>query len=119
MSPNLRIALLLVCICVCAATSSCDHDIANETGSISSKNPTTESENFVRLSDLQAGLDKSGDVNLGLDIADASPDHYQETPAAIAEGKKLFSRYNCTGCHGNGGGGSGPALMDDRWFYGS
>lgn len=36
----------------------------------------------------------------------------------IAQGKRLFSWYNCTGCHGHGGGGSGPALMDDSWIYG-
>jgi cytochrome c oxidase cbb3-type subunit 3 len=25
---------------------------------------------------------------------------------------------NCSGCHANGGGGMGPALMDDEWIYG-
>jgi cytochrome c oxidase cbb3-type subunit 3 len=37
----------------------------------------------------------------------------------MSEGKRLFSWYNCTGCHGQGGGGSGPPLMDARWIYGS
>jgi cytochrome c oxidase cbb3-type subunit III len=37
---------------------------------------------------------------------------------AISEGKRLFSHFNCSGCHGNGGGGIGPALMDDEWIYG-
>ena len=37
----------------------------------------------------------------------------------IAEGQKLFNWYNCSGCHSNGGGGMGPALMDDMWIYGS
>ncbi|PYQ47863.1 MAG: hypothetical protein DMF59_17700 [Acidobacteria bacterium] len=27
--------------------------------------------------------------------------------------------YNCSGCHAHGGGGIGPALMDDEWTYGS
>jgi cytochrome c oxidase cbb3-type subunit 3 len=36
----------------------------------------------------------------------------------LAEGKRLFSAYNCTGCHANGGGGMGPALMDRTWIYG-
>jgi cytochrome c oxidase cbb3-type subunit 3 len=26
---------------------------------------------------------------------------------------------NCSGCHANGGGAMGPALMDDEWIYGS
>jgi cytochrome c oxidase cbb3-type subunit 3 len=38
---------------------------------------------------------------------------------AISEGKRLFTWYNCQGCHANGGGGMGPPLMDDRWRYGS
>ncbi len=37
----------------------------------------------------------------------------------ITQGKKLFSWFNCNGCHSNGGGGSGPPLMDDNWIYGS
>jgi cytochrome c oxidase cbb3-type subunit 3 len=37
----------------------------------------------------------------------------------MAEGKRLFTYFNCSGCHGNGGGGMGPPLMDDRWIYGS
>jgi cytochrome c oxidase cbb3-type subunit 3 len=38
---------------------------------------------------------------------------------AISEGKRLFTWYNCVGCHANGGGGMGPPLMDDLWIYGS
>jgi cytochrome c oxidase cbb3-type subunit 3 len=37
----------------------------------------------------------------------------------LSEGKRLFGWYNCNGCHSNGGGGSGPALMDAHWVYGS
>src|SRR5215208_116951 len=34
------------------------------------------------------------------------------------EGKRLFTQYNCSGCHFNGGGGIGPPLMDAVWIYG-
>jgi cytochrome c oxidase cbb3-type subunit 3 len=44
---------------------------------------------------------------------------YENNAYSISEGKKLFSAFNCTGCHANGGGGSGPALIDDHWIYGS
>jgi cytochrome c oxidase cbb3-type subunit 3 len=43
---------------------------------------------------------------------------YSNSPFAISEGKRLFTWYNCSGCHGRGGGGMGPALMDSRWLYG-
>jgi cytochrome c oxidase cbb3-type subunit 3 len=36
----------------------------------------------------------------------------------VSEGKRLFTQYNCSGCHFNGGGGIGPALMDAQWVYG-
>lgn len=37
----------------------------------------------------------------------------------LSQGKRLYEWFNCNGCHANGGGDSGPALMDDRWIYGS
>jgi cytochrome c oxidase cbb3-type subunit 3 len=45
---------------------------------------------------------------------------YQDNAWGIAEGKRLYSAYNCAPCHGtNGGGAIGPPLMDDKWIYGS
>jgi cytochrome c oxidase cbb3-type subunit 3 len=43
---------------------------------------------------------------------------YEGNAYHMSEGKRLFQWFNCTGCHANGGGGSGPALIDDRWIYG-
>ena len=37
---------------------------------------------------------------------------------AVAEGKRLFTQFNCVGCHAHGGGGIGPPLMDATWRYG-
>jgi cytochrome c oxidase cbb3-type subunit 3 len=44
---------------------------------------------------------------------------YADNAYALSEGKRLFTWYNCNGCHAEGGGGQGPALMDDVWTYGS
>jgi len=44
---------------------------------------------------------------------------YERNAYAVNQGKRLFRWYNCTGCHSNGGGGIGPALMDSEWRYGS
>jgi cytochrome c oxidase cbb3-type subunit 3 len=51
----------------------------------------------------------------------APPEHgpYDQSAYAVGEGKRLFSAFNCTGCHNHGGGGIGPALMDAEWIYGS
>jgi cytochrome c oxidase cbb3-type subunit III len=47
------------------------------------------------------------------------PKTYQESAYAVSEGQRLYEQYNCVGCHAHGGGGMGPALMDDVWIYGS
>ena len=44
---------------------------------------------------------------------------YEQNAFALTEGKRLFSQMNCVGCHAYGGGAIGPALMDDKWIYGS
>ena len=43
---------------------------------------------------------------------------YEDNAYALSEGKRLFAAYNCNGCHSMGGGGMGPALMDQTWIYG-
>jgi cytochrome c oxidase cbb3-type subunit 3 len=71
--------------------------------------PASTRADTVRLTDLQPGKSEPQPFVL-------SP--YQKNAYGIAEGKRLFSAMNCTGCHANGGGAIGPALMDDKWIYG-
>ncbi len=56
------------------------------------------------------------------------PDHtapkihnpYANNRDARGEGRQLFVRFNCSGCHGGrAGGGMGPSLRDVDWLYGS
>jgi Cytochrome c, mono- and diheme variants len=72
--------------------------------------PAATSETAVAMSELQPGP-KARD----LPVVNA----YEKNAYAVAEGERLFGAYNCTGCHSHGGGGIGPALMDDEWIYGS
>jgi cytochrome c oxidase cbb3-type subunit 3 len=45
---------------------------------------------------------------------------YHDSVAAMTEGRQLFVRMNCSGCHGGrAGGGMGPSLRDVDWLYGS
>jgi cytochrome c oxidase cbb3-type subunit III len=48
----------------------------------------------------------------------AQPKDYAENALALSEGKRLYTYFNCVGCHAHGGGGMGPPLMDDKWIYG-
>ena len=43
---------------------------------------------------------------------------YDNNSPALAEGQFLYTKMNCVGCHAHGGGGMGPALMDNEWRYG-
>jgi cytochrome c oxidase cbb3-type subunit 3 len=61
---------------------------------------------------LNPGVDHS------LVTTDARAAKYYDNADAVNTGKKLFSQYNCSGCHSSGGGGMGPDLMDDVWIYG-
>jgi cytochrome c oxidase cbb3-type subunit III len=74
---------------------------------------TTESIERIALSPLSPGAAGPEERRSG------QGRHYEENAYHIAQGKRLYAWYNCNGCHSNGGGGSGPPLMDDRWIYGS
>ena len=52
-------------------------------------------------------------------VTPAALNPHEENAFAVAQGKRLYRWYNCSGCHSNGGGGMGPPLMDDQWIYGS
>jgi cytochrome c oxidase cbb3-type subunit III len=52
--------------------------------------------------------------------ADAVTNPFAADLVALAEGRRFFLAYNCSGCHGDhGGGGMGPSLRDAAWIYGS
>jgi cytochrome c oxidase cbb3-type subunit III len=72
--------------------------------------PAADKIQTTSVSELHpAGGEKPGPVK----------NHYAENAYATSEGQRLFSAFNCVGCHAHGGGGMGPALMDNKWIYGS
>jgi cytochrome c oxidase cbb3-type subunit 3 len=58
-------------------------------------------------------------VHAGGSLPSPVIDKYEESAYAVGEGKRLYNAYNCVGCHAQGGGAIGPALMDSEWIYGS
>src|SRR3954467_10911947 len=72
--------------------------------------PSADRINSKTLTDLQPGTK--------LPVSEVK-NEYEGNAYAVSEGKRLFSAYNCNGCHSQGGGGMGPPLMDARWIYGS
>jgi cytochrome c oxidase cbb3-type subunit III len=50
--------------------------------------------------------------------AAAGQSPYEGNAWGVSEGKRLYSQFNCVGCHAHGGGSIGPPLMDNKWRYG-
>lgn len=96
-------ALTLV---VAVFTLGCEREQRRFTELTAANTPTQS----VRLSELQPGVPNA---ELTVDAP------YQENAYSVSEGKRLFTFYNCSGCHANGGGGMGVPLIDDFWIYGS
>jgi cytochrome c oxidase cbb3-type subunit III len=74
---------------------------------------------LARASELQPGPMVISDTARGTLAPTTAKGRYDDNAWGANEGKRLFSQMNCTGCHSNGGGGIGPALMDDEWIYGA
>jgi cytochrome c(L) len=64
-------------------------------------------------------------IQFGASVAEEQPmakrlNPYTGQEDAIKEGRALYIQHGCSGCHGvGGGGGMGPALLDDEWTFGS
>jgi cytochrome c oxidase cbb3-type subunit 3 len=99
--------LAVFAICALSATAGCEREARRYTELPAAANRSAA----IRLTDLQPGSPQPP-PNV------QSP--YQYNAYGIAEGKRLYAAYNCSGCHAvAGGGGIGPALIDDKWIYGS
>jgi cytochrome c oxidase cbb3-type subunit 3 len=95
-----------LCVAAILVTSGCEREQRRFTDAPPSSTPVA----FTTASGLQPGPTYiSGTV--------ASP--YESNAYGASQGQQLFSTMNCAGCHSHGGGGMGPALMDEKWTYGS
>jgi cytochrome c oxidase cbb3-type subunit 3 len=77
--------------------------------------PSADTVKTVTLSDLHPGIAMQPSTTQPAAVVNP----YENNAYAMAEGQRLFNNFNCSGCHANGGGGMGPALIDDQWIYGS
>jgi cytochrome c oxidase cbb3-type subunit 3 len=89
----------------------CEREQRSFTSPASNSRPSAA----ARQSENQPAVGLGGEVP----VAARNTSPYDNNAYAVAQGKRLFRWYNCNGCHANGGGGMGPALMDDTWIYGN
>jgi cytochrome c oxidase cbb3-type subunit III len=98
-----RAAVLLFCLAGCLA---CERE---------ERGFRVQTPDANRINSKQIGSLQPGQISPPAPVAN----EYENNAFALSEGKRLFSQMNCVGCHANGGGSIGPALMDDKWIYGS
>jgi len=60
----------------------------------------------------------AGPPGRGLQERAAAGGYDERSAYTLAQGKRWYRWFNCIGCHAQGGGGIGPALMDAGWIYG-
>ena len=105
-----RTAAAAVLAILAVGLTSCEREARRFTASPSPPDVRTQAE---ALSEQQAGPPGRGMRAI------ATAGVYNEDNAyALAQGKVYYRWFNCIGCHAQGGGGSGPPLMDANWTYG-
>jgi cytochrome c oxidase cbb3-type subunit III len=78
-----------------------------------------------KLREVPPGQSPSGVVNQSELLPGNTPppdstfSQYGNNAYALSNGRRLFNQMNCVGCHAQGGGAIGPALIDATWIYGS
>jgi cytochrome c oxidase cbb3-type subunit 3 len=81
-----------------------------------------ESRPFDALQQVARRQEPAGDAPLNAgpppSIERAVPRDVLRNAWFVGEGKRLFTAFNCVGCHAHGGGAIGPPLADDEWIYG-
>lgn len=69
--------------------------------------------------DNSKGEPAAAKVTAAADVP-AGTNPFGKSAQGVVEGKKLYLKYGCTGCHGvGGGGGMGKPVIDDEWKFGS
>jgi cytochrome c oxidase cbb3-type subunit III len=106
MRSNFQAAVVLAAFGIATLLVAC----SRESRTLRQPPPGDQTINTVQVSGLNPGANS---------IPTPPPSNlYEESAYAVSEGEKLYEQYNCVGCHAHGGGGIGPALMDNNWIYG-
>ena len=98
-------------LAVLALLAGCEREARRFVKPLATPDPRAQADADVALQPGQTGRGMK---------ATASAGGYDESNSyELAQGKLYYRWFNCVGCHAQGGGAIGPALMDDQWIYGS
>lgn len=91
--------------------TACEREARRFVRPLSPPNPITQASGDPPL--------QPGEKGDGMRATAAAGGYSEDNSYDLQQGKQWFRWYNCGGCHSHGGGGMGPALMDENWIYGS
>ena len=112
MSARFSFALLLFAAFIAALAAGCDRELRKLSKPDSGGAVPAAAQPQVELQPGQPGE--------GMKSTSAARTFDPQNAYELNQGKRLFAWYNCAACHASGGGGGmGPALMDEKWIYGS
>jgi cytochrome c oxidase cbb3-type subunit 3 len=105
---------IMVILAACLALAACERERRSFDAPASSASAPQ-----LRQSAIQPGQ-AMGTAAPGAPVMPQTAYTAEGNAYAVSQGKRLYRWFNCSGCHGAGGGGdSGPPLSDDEWRYGS
>lgn len=106
MRPALAIALLWL-----ALSAGCEREKRRFEKPLANPDPRAHADADVPL--------QPGEAGRGMRETGSAGGYDESNSYEVAQGKQWYRWYNCSGCHAQGGGSMGPALMDEKWIYGS
>ncbi|MEO6835458.1 MAG: c-type cytochrome [Candidatus Tumulicola sp.] len=110
--PRGRHLLMFAAVGCATLVASCDRTSGGSTAGVS---PLPEP-GAGALADVPLGVEAGSARNL---LAAQITNPYANDPQAVQQGRDLYIKMNCAGCHGYGAkGGIGPNLTDGYWRYG-
>jgi cytochrome c oxidase cbb3-type subunit III len=98
------------CVLAALALAACDREERRFVKKLTAPNP-------LAAAGAQAEL-QPGEAGPGMKLEAAAGGYSESSAYEVQQGKLWYRWYNCVGCHAQGGGAIGPALMDDQWIYG-
>ena len=107
----MRTAPALAIIATLALAAACDREQRRLEKPAITPNPIAQADGVADLQPGQAGR--------GMRPTGAKGGYDEDNAYEVSQGKLVYRWFNCAGCHAQGGGAIGPALMDDKWIYGS
>ena len=101
---------LSIAVALALVATGCEREARRFDKAALDPNPRAQAD---AISDLQPGQ-----AGRGMRALAAAGGYTERSAYALAQGRLYYRWFNCTGCHAQGGGAIGPALMDENWIYG-